>query len=139
MSRTKETARTKDGDVEEEQEGAQDIGRRLWREARAAPLEARDGGAPRDPPVPTLHGPAAAEGALPAPRARGVRSTEGGSALPEQRDPGCTGGNRVVHCVAARGHEPRVHPQRSRDDPAQGHPPRALPARRACLEDVPGD
>ncbi|KAH8613106.1 putative Core histone H2A H2B H3 H4 [Trypanosoma vivax] len=27
----------------------------------------------------------------------------------------------------------------SRDDPAQGHPPRALPARRACLEDVPGD
>ncbi|KAH8612951.1 putative Core histone H2A H2B H3 H4 Histone like transcription factor [Trypanosoma vivax] len=64
MSRTKETARTKKTVTSKKSKKAQDIGRRLWREARAAPLEARDGGAPRDPPVPTLHGPAAAEGAF---------------------------------------------------------------------------
>ncbi|KAF8282840.1 hypothetical protein TcBrA4_0079930 [Trypanosoma cruzi] len=33
----------------------------------------------------------------------------------------------VLRCVASRRYQPRVHPQRPRDDPAKGHPPRPLP------------
>ncbi|KAH8612950.1 putative Core histone H2A H2B H3 H4 [Trypanosoma vivax] len=80
-----------DGDVEEEQKAPKtsDAGsgvkhaQRRWRPGTVALREIRQFQRSTD---------LAAEGALPAPRARGVRSTEGGSALPEQRDPGCTGG-----------------------------------------------
>ncbi|RNC59373.1 hypothetical protein TcCL_ESM02946, partial [Trypanosoma cruzi] len=56
---------------------------------------------------------------------------EGGPALPEQRDSCGAGGDGVLRCVASRRYQPRVHPQRPRDDPAKGHPPRPLPPWRA--------
>ncbi|KAF8283012.1 hypothetical protein TcBrA4_0079950 [Trypanosoma cruzi] len=38
------------------------------------------------------------------------------------------GGRRESYVgVASRRYQPRVHPQRPRDDPAKGHPPRPLP------------
>ncbi|KAF8282822.1 hypothetical protein TcBrA4_0079970 [Trypanosoma cruzi] len=66
-----------------------------------------------------------------APFQRLVREVSGaqkeGLRFPEQRDSCGAGGDGVLRCVASRRYQPRVHPQRPRDDPAKGHPPRPLP------------